>query len=721
MRTSPATATVAEQPPPTPDRLARTLRWARWPVLLMWLVALVILAPLSGVTADDTAQANLPASAASTKVAEIQNDSSSNRTDDVVVVFVDNSGLTANDKTAVDAAQHAVSALVGPSLRLTAPGAPQNADGKAMQFTAHVQTSQADLSSADTAAVKAVRAAVAGPVAQAGDGLQVAVTGAAAITADNGLGNQNALLLTALVIVVVILLLVYRSPLLWVFPLLGTLAALVLAKAVTHGLTNAGVTVTSLSTAILTVLVMGASTDYALLLVHRYREELRVQTTPAEAMAIALRRTLPALAASAATVICAMLCLLAARSSALHGLGPVAAVAIGAVLLAQLTLLPALLLVVGRVGFWPLIPRPGKPGADGSRMWNAVGTRVSKRPALVAAISVVLLGAACFGLAGLRTDNNPISLIKGQAGSVVGEKMVNAHYPAGEIAPLTVLVPPAQAADALKAAQSSPNVQSVQASDPVGGYSTASVILNVPPYESSGYTAIKDLRSRLATAAPGALVGGGPAVQYDTSQAASADSKILIPLVLIVVLLIISILVRALVASILLVATTALSFAASFGLATLLWHALGYPGIEAQLPLYVFVFLVALGVDYNIFLIGRIREEARDTDIRTATLRGLSVTGGVITAAGVVLAATFAALSRLPYVPVAQVGTAIAVGVLLDTLLVRTVLVPAGLLMLGDRSWWPSRPAHRVGEAGHGGDARARKVAGAGSEAPAGG
>ncbi|HEY2793619.1 MAG TPA: MMPL family transporter, partial [Micromonosporaceae bacterium] len=615
-------------------------------------------------------------------------------------------GLTDADLRAIDAARTAVADLVGPIPHLGAPGSAQrSSDGTALEFTASVTAPAADLSGADTSAVTAVRHAVAGPVNRAGDGLRVAVTGSAAMTADSGLGNQNVLLLTSLTIVVVILLIVYRSPLLWLFPLLGTVASLIVAKAATHALAAAGVTVTSLSTAILTVLVLGASTDYALLLVHRYREELRVRPTPAEAMAVALRRTLPAVAASGATVICAMACLLAARSAALHGLGPVAAVSIASVMLAQLALLPALLLVIGRPGFWPMIPRPSRAGPmisrpdragrDESTVWHTVGVRVARHPVPVVLISIFLLGAACAGLAGLHTDNNPIALVKGHPDSVVGQQMLTRHFPAGDIGPLLLLSPPNESAPAAAAARTTPNVASVSPGDPIGGYSVSMVIVSVPPYGSTGYATIADLRRRLAAAAPDALVGGGPAVQYDTSQAADRDALVEIPLVLIVVLLIISLLVRAVVAALLLVATTALGFAASLGLASLLWHALGYPGIEAQLPLYVFVFLVALGVDYNIFLIARIREEARDAGTRDGTLRGLTVTGGVITAAGVVLAATFAALSRLPYVPVAQVGTAIAIGVLLDTLLVRTVLVPAGLFVLGDRAWWPSRPMRR--------------------------
>jgi RND superfamily putative drug exporter len=271
--------------------------------------------------------------------------------------------------------------------------------------------------------------------------------------------------------------------------------------------------------------------------------------------------------------------------------------------------------------------------------------------------------------------------------------MITAHFPAGATAPLTVLSRADEAAQVTATATDTPNVASVSAGDPVGAYSVSTVTLSVSPYGSRGYATIADLRKRLDRAAPSALVGGGPAVAYDTARAAERDAKVLIPLVLVVVLLIISMLVRAIVAPIVLVLTTGLSFAAAFGLASLLWHALGYPDIEAQLPLYVFVFLVALGVDFNIFLIGRVREESRTLGIRAGTLRGLRVTGGVITAAGVVLAATFAALSRLPYVPVAQVGSAIAIGVLLDTLLVRTVLVPASLLVLGERSWWPSASA----------------------------
>jgi putative drug exporter of the RND superfamily len=275
------------------------------------------------------------------------------------------------------------------------------------------------------------------------------------------------------------------------------------------------------------------------------------------------------------------------------------------------------------------------------------------------------------------------------------------HYTAGAIAPLVILTPSAEARAAATAVRATTDVHSVSRRAPVEGYADYSVVLSVPPFGPSGYDAVVSLRDRLSRDAPGSLVGGQPAIQYDVTQAAGHDTLLLMPLVFVVIMVVIGLLLQAIIAPLVLVITAALSFAASFGLSNLIWrHGFGYTGVEAQLPLYIFIFLVALGVDYNIFLSARIREEARHSGIRQGTLRGLTVTGGVITAAGIVLAGTFAALIQLPSVPIAQVGVAVAVGVLLDTLLVRTVLVPASLLTIGERVWWPSNsmrsgPRHR--------------------------
>ena len=686
------------------DRFATALRRLRWPVLIVWILAIVALNGLSSSLSkatNDGAAAYLPASAASTKVVLLEEATAraeartggQPETDAAIVVFArDNGRLTMADQAAVASARGAVAGLVGHVAGLTAPGAPQqSADGKAVAFTVNI-TGQAGSGTTDRDAVRAIRDAIAGPTARAPTGLAGAVTGSAAVNADTSAGNQQSvLLLTALIIVAVILLLVYRPPILWLLPLLGAIAAIVVAQASAHGLANAGLTVSTLSADILIVLVFGAASDYALLLVHRYREELRHHTTTEGAMATALRATLPTLAASAATVTCAMLCLLIADSASLHGLGPVGAVGIVAALLAQATFLPALLLVVGRAAFWPRIPRAGATGREESRIWSGVGTRVARHPAATALVVIVALGAACAGLASLHIDNNPSDNVKGNAGSVVGQRLLTAHFPAGESDPLVLLAPPGEADAATAAARATPSVGAVVPGAPVGGYDRYAVTLSVDPFGAAGTSAIVDLRQRLSQDAPGALVGGNPAIAYDETQTAGRDDAIIVPLVLAVILVVIALLLQAIVAPVVLVLTTALSFAASFGLASLLWHGLGYSGVQSVLPIYIFIFLVALGVDYNIFLSARIREESRRLGLRRGTLRGLGVTGGVITAAGLVLAGTFAALTQIPQVSIAEVGTAVALGVLLDTLVVRTVLVPASLLAIGERVWWPHR------------------------------
>jgi len=690
---------------------ARTLRLLHWPVMIAWLSGLVFLFPianaLSGATNDSNA-ANLPASAPSTRVIDLLLQQASQRgpgqpqTDTAFVVFARSQGLTAADMTAITSARTAAGQLTKQTQRLSAPSPVQrSADGQAAYFYVNITAPASSQGSADTDGVRAIRAAVSGPAGLAGDGLQVEVTGSAAITADTGTPSITELELTAVVIVALVFFVVYRSVLLWFFPLLGAVAAIIAAQASAHGLANAGLTVSSLSASILIVLVFGASSDYALLLVHRYREELSRHSLPEDAMALTLRRTLPTLVASSATVTAAMICLLAAQSASLHGLGPVGAVGIASALLAQTTFLPALLLVLGPAAFWPRVPRAGQRAAGESRLWSSIGTRVARHPVRTALAAVLLLGAAGVGLVALRIDNSNLSQVKGNPGSVAGAQLVDAHFPAGLLDPLMILAPPGQARPAVATARATPGVAEIEPQSPVEGYTSYLVLTSATPYGAAGQAVIVGLRQRLGQEAPGALLGGDPAVQYDIAQASRHDALVLIPLILLVILVIIVLLLRAVVAPLVLVLTSALSFAASFGLSDLLWrYGLGYPGIESQVPIYIFVFLVALGVDYNIFLTARIREESRQLGIRRSTLRGLSVTGGVITAAGIVLAGTFAALIPQPTVYLTEVGTAVAIGVLLDTLLVRTVLVPAALLTIGERAWWPSRqrPAEVVAD-----------------------
>jgi len=680
------------------DGFAWVLRRLRWPVALLWIVAIAALVPAANGLAratDDTALAYLPPSSQSALVIAAQQQaeraSGAPVSELAIVVFARPGGLTHRDLAAVTAARAAVSDLRARVAGLGSPGPLQrSADGDAALFAVPVSASDNSVTSVDTRAVTAVRQAVAPAASRVGGGLENAVTGDAAVTADSGSTTLTALLLSTLVIVAVILLLIYRSPVLWLLPLITATGAAELARAAAHGLASAGLTVSYLSSAIVIVLVFGAASDYALLLVHRYREELRHHTTCEEAMAAALRKTVPTLAASAATVAGAMLCLLAAQSASLHGLGPIGAIAVACALAAETTFLPALLLILGRAAFWPRIPAPEAPEAEASRVWAAVGARIARRPAAITLVAVLALGLACAGLASLRTSSNPLNDLKGHPGSVIGQQLLSAHFPAGAISPLVLLAPRSEAQAAERAVRYTPGVAAISAGPPAGSYISESVDLSAAPYSARGFAAITALREELARAAPGALVGGTPAAEYDVAQAASRDTAVIIPLALLVILLVIAALLRAIVAPLVLVGTTALSFGASLGLSALLWrYGFGYPGIYPQVPLYIFIFLAALGVDYNIFLSARIREESRQAGTRAGTLRGLTVTGGVITAAGMILAATFAALAQLPSVSVTEVGTAIAIGVLVDTLLVRTVLVPAALITIGDRTWWP--------------------------------
>ncbi len=679
------------------SRTQKLLRRLRWPVVIAWLLSIVVLNGLSSSlskAANDTASAYLPAAAASTKVALLQQAHSDGRsqTDTAIVVAARNSGLTPADRAALGAARSAVAGSARLVSGMAAPGPLLSSpDGKAAVFSISI-TAPSRGENTDRDAVQAVRAAIAGPLGKAGAGLAFAVTGSAAIYADGNAENQQTLLLlTALIIVAVILLLVYRSPVLWLLPLSGAIAAIVVAQAAVHGLANAGLTVSTLSADVLIVLVFGAASDYALLLVHRYREELRHHVTTEEAMATALRRTLPTLIASAATVTCALICLLAANSAALRGLGPVGAAGIVAALLAQVTFLPALLLIAGRAAFWPCLPQHGAGRAE-SRVWAGIAAQVARYPVRTVIAVVVLLGVACAGFASLRTDNSLLDNMKSGTDSAAGQHLIDAHFPAGVSYPLVLLVPPSQARTAAAAAGGAPGVAGVVSGTPVDGYDSYWVILSVPPFGAEGSAAISGLRQRLTHSAPDTLVGGVPAIAYDVAQAAGRDNLVIIPLVLVVILIVVSLLLRAIVAPVVLVVTTGMSFAASLALSSLIWRfGFGYAGVQPVIPIYIFIFLVTLGVDYNIFLVARVREESAQLGLRDGTLRGVGLTGGVITAAGIVLAGTFATLTQIPAVNITEVGVAVALGVLLDTLVVRTVLVPASLLTIGERVWWPSR------------------------------
>ncbi|WP_173390677.1 MMPL family transporter [Actinomadura litoris] len=540
-------------------------------------------------------------------------------------------------------------------------------------------------------------------VQNGGSGLKAHVTGPAGYGGDFSnvfSGFDKTLLFITAAIVIAILLVTYRSPVLWLAPLLCVGVALMAADAVVYLLAeHAGLTVNGQAAFILTVLVFGAGTDYALLLIARYREELRRHRDRHEAMAIALHRAGPAIVASGSTVAISMLCLLMATLSSTKSMGPVMAVGVVVALAAMVTLLPALLLVCGRWVFWPRRPKYGTPEPTERGAWARVGAFVAVRPRVTWLTTAVVLGAFAFGLFGLKTGSLPSkdSFSSGRPDSVVGEEALVQHFPAGSGSPVQVIAK-AGTQDAVRSALARvPNITDVRLAGnnpgrPVDGLVYLEGTLTAAPDGQSGFTAIKHARAAVH-AVPGAdaEVGGGSAVTLDISDASHHDQNVVIPVVLVVVFLILTVLLRSVVAPLLLVATVVLSFAAALGVSALVFnHVFGFASADPSFALWTFVFLVALGTDYNIFLMTRVHEEAKQHGTRRGALIGLAATGGVITSAGAVLAGTFAALGSLPLVFVTELGFTVAFGVLLDTFVVRSVLVTALNLDVGRHMWWPS-------------------------------
>jgi RND superfamily putative drug exporter len=528
-------------------------------------------------------------------------------------------------------------------------------------------------------------------------GLAVYVTGPAGSFADFAdvfSGFDATLLYITAAIVMVILLLTYRSPVLWLLPLGTVYIALTVAQAVVYLLArNGGLTVNGQSAFILTVLVFGAGTDYALLLTARYREELRRHADRHEAMALALGRAAPAIIASGATVILSLLALLVAELASTRSLGPVMAVGIAVGLFAMLTLLPALLVIFGRWVFWPKRPTLGSPEPTEHGLWARIGARMARRPRVVWIVTAVVLGALALGVTQLEANGlQSKDSFRTKPESVTGEAVLARHFPAGAGNPVQV-IGKAEAAPQLQATVSStPGVTAVTRPAVKDGYAYLEGTLTTAADSQASYDTVDRLRATVH-AIPGAdaKVGGGSAVNLDIQRASRHDRNLVVPLVLLVVLVILGLVLRAVVAPLLLVATVVLSFGAALGVSALAFdHVFHFAGADPSFPLWTFVFLVALGTDYNIFLMTRVHEETRQHGPRRGALIGLAATGGVITSAGVVLAGTFAALGTLPLVFVTEIGFAVAFGVLLDTFVVRSVLVTALNLDVGRWMWWPS-------------------------------
>src|SRR5690349_21076785 len=520
--------------------------------------------------------------------------------------------------------------------------------------------------------------------------------GQAADSAEAFEGIDTNLIFATLAVVIVILLFTYRSPILWLLPILCAVSANFIATGLVYLLAKyADLTVNGQSQAILSILVIGAGTDYALLLVARYREELRRHEDRHEAMAFALHRAAPAIFASAATVAVGMLCLSFADLNSTAGLGPVLAIGVVVTMLVMTTLLPALLVICGRWVFWPKRTsyRNTEPTANGP--WARVGRAISHRPRRVWLTTTGLLLLACLGLfrldaSGLSTEDTYTK----EFDSIKGQALLTDHGLADNSNTIQVVTNADQAADV---AASLEGVEGLGAPGEVQPISDGRVWFEATinaDISSSTAADIVESRREAAHSVEGAdaLVGGGAAFYLDTKIASERDSKVIMPLVLAVVLLILIGLLRAVVAPLILIATVVLSFGAALGISALLFeYVFGFAGSDPGFPLFAFVFLVALGIDYNIFLMTRVREESATMGTRRGSLVALSSTGGVITSAGLVLAATFLVLGSIPLVFLAEIGVAVALGVMLDTMIVRSVLVTAINLDLGGKIWWPSK------------------------------
>lgn len=672
-----------------------------------WLVlgCAVLLAGLAGPLAgklpaleDNAPTSFLPAGAGSTALLRFEEAHDAAAATPAVVVFARRDGLGRSGLAVVRRARARVGTAHLPDTAAPSPVAVA-ADGRAASFSVAIAASApAATLDRDVAAIRRLTAAGAVPAVDhppAGV-LAVAVGGPAGSAADAVgafSGIDGRLLAVTVLVVALLLLLIYRSPVLWLLPLVSVGLAAAWSEGATTLLARSGAVVNGMTVGILTVLVFGAGTDYALLLMARYREELRRHEDPHAAMAVALQRAGPVILTSGATVVLALLCLMVAQLRDIAALGPVCAIGVGCALVAQLAVLPALLVVTGRRVLWPAVPRVGDPAPGAEGRWARLGGALERHRRPVWVGLGLLLAGCCVGLLAYRGGVDQENGFRGLVGSVAAQRLLEANFPAGQGAPISVLVERPATLEAVEAAvRAVPDVAAVSGPEPIGAADLVSVTLRVPPTSAAAAHAVVALRHRLATASPGALVGGETATNVDIAAAASHDRATVIPLVAVVVLVMLAFLLRCLLAPLLLVASVLLSYLASLGVAALVTRSLfGFPGFDPTVAIFGFVFLVALGVDYTVFLMARVREEAGHLGTVPGVQRGLEATGSVITSAGVVLAATFTVLAVLPLIALTEVGFLVAFGVLVDTVLVRSALVPALAMDLGDAIWWPSR------------------------------
>lgn len=649
-------------------------------LLVVWLALGGFTGPYAGKlseVAENDSSAFLPNSAESTQVAELQKKFQRANAIPAIVVIERPGGLTDADRKYL--------AERGQGFQAS-PVIPAPNDNEAAQLVVlldpekEVRDSVLQLRDGTRGAPPGLKVLVTGPAAQVAD----------LVEAFGGI--DGLLLLVAGAVVALILLVVYRSPLLPVVVLLSAVFALGLASFVVYLLAkNDVLALNGQSQGILSILVFGAATDYALLLVSRFREELRDTKDKYAAVRTAWRGTIEPIAASAGTVILGVLCLLFSDLDSNKGLGPVAAIGIGAALLASMTFLPATLAVFGRAAFWPFAPKLGSPHPETTGLWGRTANLVRRRPRAIWIVTTLVLLAGAAFLPQLKASGTAQSdVFLTQVESVAGQEVLSRHFPGGSGSPTVIVAAEGKTAEVLQKSKVD-GVADVRPTGTADGLVRIEATLKDAPDSDAAVATVERIRAAVHGVGD-AKVGGQTATLLDTRTTSEHDRLLIIPIVLVVIFLVLALLLRSLLAPVLLIATVVLSFAATMGVSALVFnHVFDFPGSDPVVPLFGFVFLVALGIDYNIFLMTRVREETQRLGTVEGTLRGLSLTGGVITSAGVVLAATFAALAVLPILFLTQIAFIVAFGVLLDTLLVRSLLVPALSVDIGGRIWWPSK------------------------------
>ena len=669
------------------SRLAQliTRRWVAGPLALMFLVlAGAVIGVVGQAERPPTALSALPVESDSRAAAELQAQLPDEEGSAAIVLFSSDSALT---DAQVGAVQQRAQELPG----ATGMPATVSDDGTAAVVVVPVDEPDAT-ATADT--VAELRSAAAADLPA---GVEAQVTGPAAVQADlAGVfeGADTRLLLATASIVAVLLVITYRSPLLWLVPLTVVGVADQLAAVVaTRTLAAFDVAWDESTVGILSVLVFGAGTDYALLLISRYRDELRTTEDRRAAMAHALRRTSEAVVSSASTVVIGLLTLLLSLFPTTRGLGLASAVGVVVAAFAALVVLPAALVVFGRWIFWPKVPRVGQSGlADSRSPWRRVGDGVARRPVAVIVVVLAGLAVAAGGISQIQSGLSTSDQFLDTPESIVAADRYAESFPAGSIDP-TVVMTTSDGEEVATLVAGVEGVESARVTASGGGVSEVDAVLAAEPAGVEARATVERIRDAVAGAGlSDTHVGGTEAEALDTADASARDRAVIIPLVLGLVVLVLGGLLRSVVAPAVLVATVVATYLASLGISWVIFtQVAGFERLDEGVPLLAFVFLVALGVDYNIFLVTRAAEEARGHGTHEGMLRALAATGGVITSAGVLLAAVFAVLGVLPLVVLAQLGVVICVGVLLDTLVVRTLLVPAIALVLGDRFWWPRR------------------------------